>query len=242
MTTKNSNVSTTTKNSNVSTVVHVILVIAAMACLRMMVPALLHTSAVSKNMQAPGDGVIGLITSIIMKKGNRRSSEDAWKRLNIQPGEVILELGAGNGDGMKYVSTQYAPKRIVAVEISERFRSILHDLKLPAMEIYEHDARDMSSFLRRGSVDKFLAMNVVYFLEPLEAYAREMKRVLRRDKGRGILGCKPSIVAGGNDNIFKNKNITMIKQVFEKVGFKVSEEFVNMGTELESYVALTLRH
>jgi hypothetical protein len=93
-----------------------------------------------------------------------------------------------------------------------------------------------------GRVDKFMAMNVIYFLDPLEAYAREMKRVLRRGKGRGIVGLKPTIVSGGHDDIFKNKNVTMIKRVFEKVGFKVVEEFVNLGTELESYVSLTLRH
>jgi cyclopropane fatty-acyl-phospholipid synthase-like methyltransferase len=231
-----------TEKSIFSIIVHVSLLVAAMALLRMMVPALLHTSAVSKNMLAPGDGVLGLITSIIMKKGNKRSSEDAWRRLRVQPGEVVLEIGAGNGDGLKYVATHYTPKRIVAVEISERFREGLKELNIASMEVFEHDARDMSSFLHRGSVDKFMAMNVIYFLDPLEVYAREMKRVLRRGKGRGIVGLKPTIVSGGNDDIFKNKNVTMIKRVFEKVGFKVDEEFVNLGTELESYVSLTLRH
>ena len=233
---------TTSKSSLFSVIVHVALVIAAMALLRSMIPALLHTRVVSKNMLAPGEGVVGLITSLIMKKGNRRSSEDAWKRLNVQTGEVVLELGAGNGDGLKYVVAQHTPKRIVAVEISERFRGILTDLDIPMMEIHGHDARDMSSFLHRGSVEKFLAMNVVYFLDPLEVYAREMKRILRRGRGRGLVGLKPSVIAGGNDDIFKNKNVTLIKRVFEKVGFKVEEEFVNMGTDLESYVALTLRH
>ena len=230
------------KSSLFTAILQVALVIAAMALLRTMVPALLHTRVVSKNMLAPGEGVIGLITSLIMKKGNRRSSEDAWKRLNVQPGEVALELGAGNGDGLKYVASHHTPKRIVAVEISERFRGILADLDLPLMEIHGHDARDMSSFLARGSVDKFLAMNVIYFLDPLEVYAREMKRVLRRGRGRGLVGLKPFVIGGGNDDIFRNKNVTLIKRVFEKVGFRVDEERVDMGTELESYIALTVRH
>ena len=73
----------------------VALVAMSLVYLKLLVPRLLHTQLFSANMRSPGEGLFGLITSNIMKAGNKRSSEDAWKRLDIQSGDTILELGAG---------------------------------------------------------------------------------------------------------------------------------------------------
>jgi cyclopropane fatty-acyl-phospholipid synthase-like methyltransferase len=195
-------------------------------------PILTNSSALHENLRSPSNGLLGLIASTIMKRTNKSSSEDAWIRLDVEGLDTILEIGGGNGDGLKFVAN-YRPKRLVTVEISERLRSVLSDLQIPKLEIYGTDAKDMSAFLVRNSVDKLLAMNVVYFLEPLEDYAKEIKRVLKKRSGRAILGMKPQL---------KPVDVAGVKAVFEKVGFQVREEMVDLGSHTANYVALYLQH
>ena len=60
--------------------------------------------------------------------------------------------------------------------------------------------------------------------------------------GHAILGYKP-LALDGNPNIFINKNVTTIRKTFEKVGFKVTEEQIDVGgAYIENYLALHLRH
>jgi cyclopropane fatty-acyl-phospholipid synthase-like methyltransferase len=198
---------------------------------------LLQFERISENMKSPGLGLAGDLAIKLMTEANNRSVQNAVELLGIKRGEHVLEIGAGNGFGVLCMKEK-VPGRLVAVEISAKFRSIIKDQNISGLELYDKDAIDMSSFIQSNSVDKLLAMNVVYFLDPFESYAKEMKRILKRETGLGILGCKPKAIMTGHDHVFKNKSVSEIKKTLSEVGLQVKEEFVNLDNPVESYIAL----
>jgi cyclopropane fatty-acyl-phospholipid synthase-like methyltransferase len=200
--------------------------------------ALLATKIVARNMLAPGGGLLGAIASRMMTRGNRLQSEDAAERLDVDPDHSVLELGPGSGWGMR-VLAEGNPKRLVGVEISARFRDELAGMGLSVdHEVHGDDALDMSRFLDDGSVDRMLAVNVAYFLDPLADYAGELFRVMAPGS-RGLLACKAAI-KDAHDDVFVNKDLQAIADTFAQAGFRVSREEIDLGDPVASYTAIHL--
>ena len=200
---------------------------------------LFGTNIVSRNMLAPGDGPLGAIAVRMMTRANRLTSEHAATRLDPNQDHCVLELGPGSGCGLRALAS-CEPKRLIGVEISARFRQELAALSLPTnLEIHGEDALDMSGFLDTGSVDRLLAVNVVYFLDPLTDYAVELFRVMGPGS-RGLLACKSALIQSGHDNVFINKNLQAISKTFENSGFRVSAEDIDLRHPMASYTAIHL--
>lgn len=202
------------------------------------VPFLLRHTSIAENFRSPKSGLLGWLSVQIMNAANRATSVDAAQRLNITSSDVVLELGPGSGWGMREIAKRN-PRRLIGIEVSERFRKELSELPFNK-EIYNSDCIDCSSFLSAKSVDKLLAINVVYFLSPLPNYAIEIYRVMKPNS-HGIIGCKPRSITEGNHNIFVNKSTCYIKSCFEDAGFKVYQEKIDIGNPMNNYVALHIR-
>lgn len=194
----------------------------------------------SRNARAPGRTFVGAKASQFMTKVNRQTSEDAARRLGVGTNHCVLELGPGSGWGIRALAAA-KPKRLVGVEISPRFRAELSAVQLPVkLELFGEDAIDMRAFLSDGAVDRLLAVNVVYFLDPLPAYAAELYRVMATG-GQGILACKLDRVQDNHDDVFVNKDQKAIVGTFEDAGFTVSAEAVDLGDPLKNYTAIHIR-
>lgn len=190
-------------------------------------------------MRAPGPGVGGWIAKKLMETGNPPSIIEGISRLDIQPSDVFVELGAGHGVGMRHAFMR-KPKRLVAVEISETFRQELETVKQEldhdgVIEIYGEDAIQMP-FLENNSVDKMFAMNVIYFLDPLDSYLKEMHRVLKPNASV-IFGCKFGSVKGAS-HPFVNTRKDPIIQAMKKNDFHVSSTKVELGLPIYNYTEI----
>jgi cyclopropane fatty-acyl-phospholipid synthase-like methyltransferase len=179
-------------------------------------------------MRSPHGGVGGFIAMTIMGKFNPPSVREAIRRLDLQPNETFLELGAGHGAGLREIAElkHGPPKRIVCVEISESFRNELHKTitELPPetssnIEIHGEDCRSMP-YLDDASVDKIFGMNVVYFLDPLSEYLAEINRVLK-PKGKVVFGCKFANLPRDNAE-FVNVSKSAVVDAMGEAGFEVS--------------------
>lgn len=106
------------------------------------------------------------------------------------------------------------------------------------VEVYGDDAKDMSSFINNNTIDKLLAVNVIYFLNPLRSYADEMYRIMKKG-GKGVIVSKKTAMFGHSD-IFINKNINEIATTFKEAGFNVSVEKVELGNPILNYTAIIL--
>jgi len=206
-----------------------------------LVGAFMNTSIIARNMREPGTGVLGRLARGMMERNNRLSAQDAARRLEISAGHCVLELGPGSGWAWPEIG-KANPSRLVGVEISDRFRRELAELapSLPLRpEIHDTDAIDMSGFLDDGAVDRLLAVNVVYFLNPLPAYVAELARVLKPG-ARGLLAGKFLAVAGAQPEIFVNTDPDAIMACFTEGGFSVESEEIDLGSPARSYTALHL--
>lgn len=198
-----------------------------------------HTRMMTNNMRSPGSGILGIIARSVMHRGNELVSHDAAERLQIEKGECVLEVGPGNGHGLEKILF-YEPSQVFGVEISETYRKKLkRKFENQNVSIFSNDAKDLTDVLSDATVDKILAVNVVYFLEPLDLYIKEFHRIMKKGS-TGILACKFNGVASFDDSVAVNKDIEFVISSFAKGGFAISHTDVDLGKDFSKYTAISI--
>ena len=197
-----------------------------------------NTRIMAENLRSPNTFFFGFIAKRLMLVGNQKVIEDSVKRLNIKSEDKILEVGSGNGQALIEILKKN-PKKIKVIEISPIFRNHLKNKFGKKIEVYENDAKNLRGIINNSSIDKILLINVIYFLNPLELYLKELKRILNKD-GTIFIAGKFEAVKTFDDNVFQNKIITELLKVLKKF-FKVSYEFVDLGDLNSRYYAIYLK-
>ena len=199
-----------------------------------------HTRMMTQNMRSPGNGLLGHVARSVMSQGNELVSQDAAERLDIKTGECVLEVGPGNGHGIEKILS-YKPSKILGIEISDSYRKSLENkFENRNVVILANDAKELKNVVPDSSVDKLLAVNVVYFLEPLESYVKEFHRIIKRG-GEGIIACKFNGVASFDDSVAVNKDIDFVTSSFEEGGFSTSRIEVDLGNDFSKYTAISIK-
>ena len=198
-----------------------------------------NTRIMAENLRSPNTFFFGFIAKRLMLVGNQKVIEDSVKRLNIKSEDKILEVGSGNGQALIEILKKN-PKKIKVIEISPIFRNHLKNKFGKKIEVYENDAKNLKGIINNSSIDKILLINVIYFLNPLELYLKELKRILNKD-GTIFIAGKFEAVKTFDDNVFQNKKITELLKVLKKF-FKVSYEFVDLGDLNSRYYAIYLKN
>ena len=197
-----------------------------------------NTRIMAENLRSPNTFFFGFIAKRLMLVGNQKVIEDSVKRLNIKSEDKILEVGSGNGQALIEILKKN-PKKIKVIEISPIFRNHLKNKFGKKIEVYENDAKNLRGIINNSSIDKILLINVIYFLNPLDLYLKEFKRILDED-GIVFIAGKFEAVKTFDDNVFQNKIITELLKVLKKF-FKVSYEFVDLGDLNSRYYAIYLK-
>ena len=157
--------------------------------------------------------------------------------MKIKKTDNVLELGVGNGLAIKEIA-KITGKEIIGVQISTEFRRNLLKMNLPKnIVILENDAKDLSNEVHDGSIDKLLAINVIYFLKPIKEYIFEFKRILKKG-GMGYLGCKFESIKNFDVEVAPNRSEREIISQLSKVGFDVSSEFIDLGEDRSRYTLI----
>ena len=197
-----------------------------------------NTRIMAENLRSPNTLFFGFIAKRLMLVGNQKVIEDSVQRLNIKSEDKILEVGSGNGQALIEILKKN-PKKIKVIEISPIFRNHLKNKFGKKIEVYKNDAKNLRGIINNSSIDKILLINVIYFLNPLELYLKELKRILNKD-GTIFIAGKFEAVKTFDDNVFQNKKITELLKVLKKF-FKVSYEFVDLGDLNSRYYAIYLK-
>ena len=196
-----------------------------------------HTELMTENMRSPKTLGLAWVARTLMNYSNAQVSIDIVNKMKIKKTDNILELGVGNGLAIKEIAN-ITGKEIIGVEISAEFRRNLLKMKLSKnIVILENDAKDLSNEVHDGSIDKLLAINVIYFLKPVQEYILEFKRVLKKG-GIGYLGCKFESIKNFDIEVAPNRSEREIISQLSKVGFNVSSEFVDLGEDRSRYTLI----
>ena len=196
------------------------------------------TEIMAQNMRSPKHFIFGYIAKRIMLFGNQKVIEDSVARLGISNDDVVIEIGSGNGQALLEIEKK-KPSKIYAVEISEDFRKDLFSrFNSAKITITGNDAANLASIVSDKSIDKAILINVIYFLDPLDTYLEELKRVLKTS-GVIIIAGKFGLAQGFDPKIFKNTDIQKIMPALEK-HFAVTSTYVDLGDESSRYHAIKL--
>ena len=197
-----------------------------------------NTRVMAENLRSPNSIFFGFIAKRLMLVGNQKVIEDSVERLKIKSEDKILEIGSGNGQALIEILKKN-PLQIKVLEISPIFRNILKQKFGNKIELFENDAKNLKGIIQDCSIDKILLINVIYFLNPLDLYLKELKRILKKD-GTIFIAGKFDAVKTFDNSVFQNKQIKDLLKVLKKF-FKVSYEFVDLGDLNSRYYAIYLK-
>ena len=196
-----------------------------------------HTEWMTENMRSPKTIGLAWVARTLMNYSNAQVSIDIVNRMNLKKTDHVLELGVGNGLAIKEIA-KITENKIIGIEISAEFRKKLLNKQLPKnIVILENDAKDLSIEIPDGSIDKLLAINVIYFLKPIEEYILEFKRILKRG-GIGYLGCKFESIKNFDIEVAPNRDEGAIITQLLKLGFSASSEFIDLGEDRSRYTLI----
>ena len=198
---------------------------------------LIHTELMTENMRSPKTIGLAWVARTLMNYSNAQVSIDIVSRMKLEKTDHVLELGVGNGLAIKEIA-KIIGNKIIGVEISAEFRRNLLKMKLPKnIVILENDAKDLSNRVPDGSIDKLLAINVIYFLKPVEQYILEFKRILKKG-GIGYLGCKFESIKNFDIEVAPNRDEEAIISQLSNLGFSASSEFIDLGEDRSRYTLI----
>ncbi len=182
-------------------------------------------AALAKQLRSPGGrGCMSWMALKIMASGDGKDSIDAVSQIkNLPETPVIVELGPGTGFSLRKIISSFQPSRVYAIEISEAFRKMLTkdkefaaSIESGVLSVHENDAKSLD-FIPDDSVDLLFAFNVIYFLDPLDAYLKEMLRILK--PGGTVNFCVKNVAKNFDSAVYVNTDWDVCLEKMKEVGF-----------------------
>lgn len=136
-------------------------------------------------------GPLGALVARMLNKNNAAPIAAAVEALGLRGDETVADIGFGGGlglglllaatqDGGRVQGVELAPDMLARARRTRR-----DDVASGRLEL--HEASMQSLPFSDGSLDGWISLNTIYFVEDLETVVRELTRVLAPG-GRGVIG------------------------------------------------------
>jgi arsenite methyltransferase len=194
-------------------------------------------AALSRQLSHPS-GAGGRVVARVMNRGNRKLNDQAIARLDVQPGNRVLDLGFGGAltfaplweRGATVVGIDRAADMVTAAQ--ERFADAVAAGRL---ELHAADVGQLS--LADGAVDRALTVNTVYFWSDLVAAFGEVRRVLAPG-GRLVVAIRDMAVMQRLDaKVFTLRSPDELAAALRNAGFADAEVKTPPGGKTHLIVA-----
>ncbi|THF52808.1 methyltransferase domain-containing protein [Flavobacterium supellecticarium] len=196
----------------------------------------LSPTETGKQLRKP-DGEAGIAIGRDMNRSNRQMYTDLFALLTLNDLDTVLEIGYGNG--MHFPGYLVSGKAITLYGMD--YSKVMHQ------EAMQNNA----SFVAIGSIipeygdiiacsypdnkfDHIIALNTVYFWEPLEDYLSVLFRILKPG-GKLYLGYRPKRVLHQVDFVqegFALYEEAVLNDQLEKAGFEIIQEHQHNYTKM----------
>lgn len=136
---------------------------------------------IGRQLRSP-EGIGGRLTGVLMRIVNAKPNRLAVEALRIAPHDTVLELGFGPGHGIALLAERATVGLVYGVDQS---RVMLEQAQkrnqqaIDAGRVALHEAGFDRLPFADASIDKILAVNVIYFWHDVPVVLREIRRVLR---------------------------------------------------------------
>ncbi|MDR3495726.1 MAG: class I SAM-dependent methyltransferase, partial [Ancalomicrobiaceae bacterium] len=140
------------------------------------------------------DGEIGLAVSNMLNRNNGDLTRAVIRRLGLEPGERVLEIGFGNGKLTPELLAEASDLSYVGIDVAETMVAVARESNAEAIAAGRaafHLASAEAMPVRAAEIDKILAVNVFYFIPDEAKAVREMRRALRPGGLSIIAGITP---------------------------------------------------
>ena len=185
-----------------------------------------------RQLQSPS-GMAGYLTGLLMRLVNASPNRLAVDALRVAPGDKILELGCGPGHAIKLISEQSAFGVVYGIDQSPvmlKQAEKRNRLAVGCGRVLLRRASFEALPFADASIDKILAVNVIYFWRDPFVILKEIRRVLRPD-GRMVIYATDAATmrqwkfAGQDTHI--TYSIDDLRNILEDGGFSMA----HIGTE-----------
>ncbi len=202
-----------------------------------MIPRL--RAALSRQLSHPS-GAGGKVVARLMNRGNRDLNDRAIARLDVRPGERVLDLGFGGGLTFPALwergATVVGIDRSVDMVAGARAR-FAAEVATGRLELHAGDVGRLP--LADASVDRVLTVNTVYFWADLVTALREIHRVLAPG-GRLVVAIRDMVVMRGLDPaVFTLRKPDELAAALRDAGF--AEAAVETPPDRKTHVILAMR-
>lgn len=137
--------------------------------------------SIGRQLQKPS-GLCGRLTGALMRMVNATPNRLAVAALEIEPQDTVLELGFGPGHAIAMLATRASVGFVYGIDQSavmlEQARKRNRDA-IDAGRVFLYEAAFERLPFEDASIDKILAVNVIYFWHDIPAVLGEIQRVLR---------------------------------------------------------------
>jgi SAM-dependent methyltransferase len=137
--------------------------------------------AIGRQFSCPS-GLGGRLMGHVMELINEAPNREAIASLAIEPHDTVLELGFGPGRALETLVAMARSSQVYGVDLSEEMLASAFRRNKRAVasgRLLLFHGRIDSLPLEPGSIDKILAVNVVYFFDPSGRELRDARRLLK---------------------------------------------------------------
>jgi len=136
---------------------------------------------VGRQLRRPS-GLLGRLTGVLMRLINATPNRLAVDALRINPYDIVLELGFGPGHAIALLAALATRGFVYGIDQSPVMLEQAQTRNRRAIDagrVYLYEAAFERMPFEDASVDKILAVNVIYFWQDAAAVLAEIRRVLR---------------------------------------------------------------
>jgi SAM-dependent methyltransferase len=191
-------------------------------------------------------GVVGRALGLIWPFEHARLNRDVLDRLDIQPGQRVLEIGCGPGHALAEAARRTRGGYALGIDISTLMVRMTARHNHAAIERGEVSVRQgdvASAGLEPASFDRIYAVHCIYFWEDVELVLQKLAAALRPG-GTLVLafrpenGDVPARLRGGSHRF---PSITRTTAYLERAGLTVQPPFEHRTKGVVSLVATAHR-
>ncbi|XP_051890522.1 arsenite methyltransferase-like [Pristis pectinata] len=139
---------------------------------------------ITQQLGKPTQNLWGWMAKKFFEKHNRLLEASAVKLCDIQPGNVVLELGFGPGLGLQEAARRltHPPGKLYGLDISEYMYNVASErmqaeIQTGKVNLFLGSVEQIP--LEGGVVDRVYHCNCYYFWPDLRAGSREIRRVMK---------------------------------------------------------------